>query len=230
MESFVRDRFMLWVPPPQHSVLRLCSQWQQMLATQTAGSANSEWRRLGLLEPIRNGGNQLRCRASHPLFAPTVAAMREAVDIFIGKRVSSALHCAGLIMLTMEPGDGPMPYHADQPNDTQQHRLKACKCWSVLMYTSDCQATALPRMTEEQMDMVVDPDTPASALTHLLKSDNFFAGRVRSGSTVVMRSDVPHASVKHRGSDSRLVLYALFSPQAHEQQLTHAHFPFGVHE
>jgi hypothetical protein len=230
METFVRDRFMLWVPPPQHPMPLLCSKWLQAAAAQSASSAAADWAALGLLEVIRNGGSQLLCRPSHPLYAPTVAAMREVLDVFIGVRKSSALQCAGLVALNMKPGDGPMPYHADQLTNTPRAREEARKRWSVLLYTSDCQATALPRLTEEQMDQAVDSRLPMSTITELLQPRNFFAGRVRCGSTLVMRSDVPHASVKHHGNDNRLLLYALFSAEGQEQQMTHAFFPLGVHD
>ena len=225
METFVQPRFMMWVPPSQHSISQLCDKWLQATATQ----AEPDLAALGLLESMRNGGNQLLCRPSHPLHAPTVAAMREVLEMFVGMRKSSMLRCAGVIALTMKPGDGPMPYHADQLTNTPRNCEAARKRWSVLLYTSDTQATALPRLTEEQMDQAVDPHQPDNAKADLLQPSNFFAGRVRCGSTLVMRSDVPHASVKHHGSGNRLVLYALFSAEGQEQQMTHAYFPLGVH-
>jgi len=222
MQSFFCSRFMLCVPQADDAVLPLCQQWTQVADSDSRAMLDST------REGIRNGGHQIQHRAGHPLFATTVAAMRKAVQQFVGMQRASLLYCVGLVALSMQPGDGPMPFHSGQPCNSAKSRAHARECWSVLLYTSDCQGTALPLLTEDQMDESVHPDTAQSVVAQLLQPANFFAGRVSAGTMLVMRGDVPHCSPKHRGDCNRLTLYALFSPSSRENQIVNSQFPLGI--
>lgn len=226
MSSFIRERFMLWVPQEQDPMPQLCRRWVASAQAESSSRSRVNWATLGLQYPIRKGGNQLTCKPSHPLFRETEAQMRRVLAHCLGWHVESALYLIGLIQLSMQPGDGPMPYHTDQPIGTLNHRKSAAQSWSVLLYTSDCHATLLPRLTADEMDQAT-MDFPLGSARRLLQDANFFAGRARCGTTVVMRTDVPHASPQHHGHDNRITLYALFSPDPN-QQIDLAYFPLGV--
>lgn len=224
MQTFHSDRFMLWVPPALDGVLTLCEQWVHVADSDSRVDRTD----IGAQSTIRNGGQQLHLRAGHPLFARTTAVMRLVVERFLGLQRAQRLHCVGLLLLTMRPGDGPMPFHSDQVTNTKKNRAHARECWSALLYTSDCQATALPLLSEDQMDQAVHPDTAPAITAELLTPAAFFAGRVSRGSILVMRGDVPHCSPQHRGEANRITLYALFSPTADEEQIVHSQFPLGI--
>ena len=224
MLTFHRERYMVRSPSDEHApILQLCEQWRAAAAAEY----NVAFTAQDFQETIRGGGLQVRCSGGHPLYERTVTAMLGALIDFIGRPQATALHCAGVVLLSMRPGDGPMPVHADQVCMTARAREHARQCWSVLLYTSDCQATALPTLSTAEMNLAVTPQTDRRLLERLLDRRNFFAGRVRCGTTLVLRGDVPHIAPKQQEAVDRFVIYALFSPSADVRQIDNAHFPLG---
>lgn len=113
-------------------------------------------------------------------------------------------------LICMPPGKGEQEVHYD----LQQYE-DATRCYSVLFYLVDTEATAVPSVPVQQLRDCFTSDErlpPVKARAQIAK-ECFHRFRVQPGDALVFRGDVPHFGVANPDPYDRYVLFLQFYPR-----------------
>ena len=192
--------------------------------------------RPGTWTELRGGGQQydttkeINRRAEDAkritLRSVTEAAMRATLQA-LGVDTAS-LHLAAMKMLRSQPGGKDQHVHFDISNIEE-----ASTRWSMLLYCNETMSTAMPLKSAQAMAPAFIASHTATAdqqlvCEELCNKKNFISMPVKPGNVLAFKTTVAHYGVAAQGSEDRVVIYALFSPDDKAYQDEEQRFPLGA--
>ena len=192
--------------------------------------------RAGLWIPLRSSGDQYDTSLAVGLAGPDArrTTLRSVTEAVLRSRLqelgvdTSPLHLAAMKMVRHRPGGRDQDVHMDVPElDAAKKR------WSMLFYPHATMSTAVPRLSAKQMAPAFLRSASASAdqqlvCDQLCDKKNFISMPAQPGNILAFRATVAHYGVAATGSDDRIVVYALFSPDDESLQDEEQRFPVRV--
>jgi transposase len=218
--------------------------WELQEPTELHARLAEEWlalyqqikERPGTWTELRGGGQQydttkeINRRAEDAkrvtLRSVTEAALRATLQA-LGVDTAS-LHLAAMKMLRSQPGGKDQHVHFDISNLEE-----ASTRWSMLLYCNETMSTAMPRKSAQAMAPAFIASHTATAdqqlvCEELCNKKNFISMPVKPGNLLAFKSTVAHYGVAAQGSEDRVVVYALFSPDDKAYQDEEQRFPLGA--
>ena len=219
-------------------------EWELLHANEVQTRLAAEWLafyqaikdRAGLWIPLRSSGDQYDTSLAVGLAGPDAkrTTLRSVTEAAMRSRLqelgvdTSPLHLAAMKMVRHHPGERDQDVHMDVPElDAAKKR------WSMLFYPHATMSTAVPRLSAKQMapaflrSATATPDQQL-VCDQLCNKKNFVSMPVQPGDILAFRASVAHYGVAAMGSDDRIVVYALFSPDDNPYQDEEQRFPVRV--
>jgi transposase len=219
-------------------------EWELLDANELQERLAAEWLsfyqtikdRAGLWIPLRSSGDQYDTSLAVGLVGPDAkrTTLRNVTEAALRSRLqalgvdTSSLHLAAMKIVRHRPGGKDQDVHMDVPELSG-----AKKRWSMLFYPHATMSTAVPRLSAKQMAPAFLRSATASAdqqfvCDQLCDKKNFISLPVQPGNILAFRATVAHYGVAAMGSDDRIVVYALFSPDDESLQDEEQRFPVRV--